>query len=258
MSCNKQGFPAAFCDFIEVATGEKVSQRDWHALKKLAADEGLTVGKQRLSKWDAMFKFDELKLAIVVEGDSQLVLGSPEYREMSQKWDDSTDAAHELISYLKPPAYTANTDAIITYLTRHGVKRALARARGTETVNDVNDAPLRVTHALATPTAGVDYHDYGIGTAYETRTMRPLPDGNYETTGTAYYVEGYDSGSTPTAPYRIVECVNVTVHSDPDDAGQSQISSDWQEYIFMDEGLFYDRLEDAESVAEHYAKNLEK
>lgn len=257
MSCSKQAVPAAFCDFIEVSTGERITQNEWHQIKKLAKEEGFPVSKTRLSPHIAYGKLSDLKSAIVLNGDSQLVTSVNKWNDMAKKWDDSLESARTLLANPNPPSFTEGTDSVITFLTKYGVKDTLNKIRK-PSVDGGTGSPSRVTHALATPTAGADYHDYGIGTAYETRTMRPLPDGNYETTSTAYYVEGYDNGSSPTAPYQIVECVNVIVHPDPDDAGRSQISADSHEYIFMDEGLLYDRLEDAESVAEHYAKNLEK
>jgi hypothetical protein len=81
MSCNTRGVPAAVCGFIEVATGEKISQTDWHGLRDLAEEKGYDVGRSHMNAYpDAFDNLRSLASAIVVGGESAMpAIGADEY-----------------------------------------------------------------------------------------------------------------------------------------------------------------------------------
>lgn len=112
MACSRQHGPAAFITFVEETTGERISQRDWHDLRKMAAADGYPMGK----KAQPEDRNDEAVAALVASLNLQ-------------NESDTDDVKAALAGVENSEA----TLSVIDYLAKNGVEDTIAKvyeARG--------------------------------------------------------------------------------------------------------------------------------
>lgn len=121
MSCSKQAGPAAYLKFIEDATGERVSQAEWHEIRRLAAQHEGGLSRSRATDEDAMEAAQSLAASL--------------YEERGVEWGPADDIAafdskaDDLFSAVGDAKNTEGTVAAIRYLADKGAGDVLAQAR---------------------------------------------------------------------------------------------------------------------------------
>lgn len=130
MSCHSQHGPQTYLKFIEEATGERITQSDWHAIRQLAATEA--GGKLSRAVADPDDSHDAaMELAACINYEQGITFGLDGDGDRVEDY-----RADELVKAVASVKNTTGTIAAINYIAAHGVKETLTRARGT------NDAPL--------------------------------------------------------------------------------------------------------------------
>ena len=128
MACSKQAGVAPFLHVIEAATGEKVTQSEWHAIRVLAAEaSGEDLSRARVSENEAIYALHYLQWlnAKLIKGDE----------EMERNHDDAVIAA---ALDIRAANVTQGTIATINYLSKNGVGETLSLIRG--------EAPAEYAH----------------------------------------------------------------------------------------------------------------
>lgn len=112
MACSTRPGPAAFCTFIEDMTGDRLTQRDWHDLRKLAEADGYPMGKKALSEDENAARIDALAASLNMQ---------------------DADDVDDLKAALAGVENTEATLSVIDYMAKNGVEDTIAKvyeARG--------------------------------------------------------------------------------------------------------------------------------
>lgn len=122
MACSKQAGVAPFLHVIEAATGEKVTQSEWHAIRVLAAEaSGEDLSRARVSENEAIYALYYLQWlnAKLIKGDEEM-----------ERNHDAAVLAAALDIRAATTNVTKGTIATINYLSENGVGETLSLIRG--------------------------------------------------------------------------------------------------------------------------------
>lgn len=125
MSCQTKPGPAAFCVFIEATTGERISQQDWHDVRRLAAAEGMDTSRRHASTEDINTVLEELAHDVDAARHSQPLPDA----EAFYRTYDTMDQQGIAEAALDGEVVTEGTLSVVQYLSAHGVKDTLAKVR---------------------------------------------------------------------------------------------------------------------------------
>lgn len=202
MSCHQQHGTRAYIDLIEAATGERITQADWHQLRIAAAETtGRSLTRSRAdvdAKAEAMKMLDE---AILIEADvdfERLTVIHVARVSPEQMLDGVT--------------VTSGTVAVVEYLARNGVRRSLAKARQASAPNGapvlplerfaVNDSyPFPQANSIPKIASTVDAIEAGADTDEALAMSLGVSDrqGAYYGTALGYLGLAQETGDTPRA-----------------------------------------------------------
>lgn len=130
MSCHQQHGTRAYIDLIEAATGDTITQQDWHQLRIAAAEGSGRSLKRSRAETDA--KVEALKMldeAILIEPDIDLDRFSVL---------QTTRVSPEQM--LDGVTVTTGTVEVVEYLARNGLRKSLAQAR--QVINPTSASPI--------------------------------------------------------------------------------------------------------------------
>lgn len=118
MACHNRPGPAAYRHYIEQVTGQRITQQEWHDLRELAALEGRSTARSRVTPEEALYA------ASYLGGNLRLEFGNdPDTLEGRQQ------AFDDMAEKLNATNVTAGTVSIVRYLADYGVKDSLTLAR---------------------------------------------------------------------------------------------------------------------------------
>ena len=140
MACSKQAGVAPFLHVIEAATGEKVTQSEWHAIRVLAAEaSGEDLSRARVSENEAIYALYYLQWlnAKLIKGDEEM-----------ERNHDAAVLAAALDIRAATTNVTKGTVAAINYLSENGVEETLSRIRGEN--KDVTNGVVGMNKILIT------------------------------------------------------------------------------------------------------------
>lgn len=125
MACSRQPGVAPYLHFIEQATGERITQAEWHAIRQLAAaEDGAPLTRTRLTPEQVAEANRALAHSIYL--DEGIEFGHP---DTAERFDEQYD---RLGDQLNGVTVTHGTDRALAYLSRNGVVATLANLREEE------------------------------------------------------------------------------------------------------------------------------
>lgn len=131
MSCSRQPGAQVFIQFIQNFTGEDISQRDWHELRKRAeASWGEDLSRSRASSQEVEEAAIALATSIQLQSDASPV---DEEATATLKWKAASLAS-----------ISQGTITTVKYIAEHGVKHALKDARSGEEPTVDPDRPFHL------------------------------------------------------------------------------------------------------------------
>lgn len=134
MSCSKQPGAKAFIGFVEAATGETLTQQDWHDVRKLA--EGYGMGRSRITPTEAGRTLQDIKVLLQGENSgptnslTEMVFADA-MAEVTRGPDGSTKAK-----------VSQGTASGVRYLANKGVSETLAKVRASRKNESFDETPL--------------------------------------------------------------------------------------------------------------------
>lgn len=136
MSCSKQPGAKAFIGFVEVVTGETITQQDWHDVRKLAETDGYRMGRSRLTPKEAGRALRDIKVRIL--GESNEPTNSPS----EVAYADAMGQVTRGLDGATKAKVSQGTESGIRYLANNGVSETLAKVRASRKNETPEEAPL--------------------------------------------------------------------------------------------------------------------
>lgn len=118
MACSNRPGPAAYRTYIEQMSGQKITQQEWHDLRKLAELDGRGVSRSRVTPEEALYSAAKL--------GGQLRL---EFGKNPETVNEQDVAFNEMAAKLNATSVTESTTNVVRFLSDRGVKDSLALAR---------------------------------------------------------------------------------------------------------------------------------